>query len=156
MSDFAAFEFAWLKQIRIDRKNLPAPAGWLAMTFCEYLNRKNRTAWPSVNRLAGDLGLTGRCVQNTVNALVERGHLMVEKGGGRGRTNRYNPILKTLNEASLFEAENTAERLNDCSPISAKERVNCGSEFSTERVNGYARKGEQPFQKRVNSRSKKG
>jgi hypothetical protein len=55
MSTFAADKFAWLRQIRLDRKNLPPSAAWLAITFCDYFNREGGAAWPSIERLARDL-----------------------------------------------------------------------------------------------------
>ena len=51
-----------------------------------------------MDRIAADLGLAGNNARKTIAALVERGHLKIEPGGGRNNTNRYSPVLKPHSE----------------------------------------------------------
>jgi DNA-binding FadR family transcriptional regulator len=86
MSDFSRDIFVWLAQVARDN-GLPAAAPRLAITLSNYINRATGDAWPSVPRLAGDLGVSENTVRSATKALVERGHLDMEAGGGRRATN---------------------------------------------------------------------
>jgi hypothetical protein len=68
-------------------------------------------------------------VKKTIKKL-KSGELIIEKGGGRGRSNRYRIPL---------------ERVNSGSPITESERVNS----ETERVNSDAIKGEPRFTRTI-------
>lgn len=58
--------------------------------------------YPSMTRLCARTGMTDRGVQKCLGNLVERRVLDVERGGGRGKSNRYtiaqNPEPETVNE----------------------------------------------------------
>ena len=83
---------------------------------------KNGLAWPSVETIARLANCSERFVKQTI-AKLESGELVIERGGGRGRSNRYRIPL---------------ERVNPASPFEETERVNS----ETERVNSDAIKGE--------------
>ncbi len=82
----------------------------------------NGIAWPSVETIARLANCSERFVKATIKKL-KSGELVIERGGGRGRSNRYRIPL---------------ERVNSGSPIADPERVNS----ETQRVNSDARKGE--------------
>ena len=78
----------------------------LAYLISGYLNQTTGDAWPSQPRLAKELGVSTRSVQRCLDALVDLGHLRVEVGRGRNRTNRYAPTENTT-PTSSFKVENT-------------------------------------------------
>jgi hypothetical protein len=68
-------------------------AGVAVLIVGKYLNSTSRDAWPKQTKLAADLGVCTRTVQNGLDALVAAGHLAVQ--GSRGRVNHYRPIFET-------------------------------------------------------------
>ncbi|SFK79154.1 helix-turn-helix domain-containing protein [Methylocapsa palsarum] len=129
MSDFIRNKFLWLDQVAADG-DLPPTVARLAIVLCRYFNRESGSAWPSIERLARDLGIADRSVQRMVKLLIEHGHLEVDSGGGRNKTNRYCQIIKTATELSPFDDENpdaavtlsNEEPRQDCHPLT-QERV---------------------------------
>jgi hypothetical protein len=109
----------WLRQVAAD-SSLPPMAVRLAVILTEFINTKIfintgvLKGWPAVQTLADKLGgkATARGVQTAVAALVARGHLEVQVGGGRAKSNQYFLLLKTPNASSGFETEKprTAEQ----------------------------------------------
>jgi len=90
---------------------------------------KNGLAWPSIETIARLANCSERFVKETI-AKLKSGELIIERGGGRGRSNRYRiPI----------------ERVNPTSPFEETERVNS----ETERVNSDAIKGEPCFTRTI-------
>jgi hypothetical protein len=89
----------------------------------------NGIAWPSVQTIARLANCSERFVKGTI-AKLKSGELIIEKGGGRGRSNRYRIPL---------------ERVNSGSPITESKRVNS----ETQRVNSDARKGEPQFTRTI-------
>lgn len=61
----------------------------LARILLRYLNREFGYAWPSVGRLARDLGVSERSIQRCIGVLEDRCYLWVTHGGGSGRTNLF-------------------------------------------------------------------
>ncbi len=92
-------------------------------------------AWPSVQTIARLANCSARYVKDTI-AKLKSGELVLERGGGRGRSNRYRIPL---------------ERVNSGSPIADPERVNSG----TERVNSEARKGEPQITRTIKNHQRK-
>lgn len=109
--------FAWLGQIATDRA-LPPLATRVAVVLCQFLNSAG-VAWPSVPRVATALGATDRAVQKTIAALVDAGHLTIERNGGRGRTNVLTIVVKADGDAEKGELPDT---------FSGPERVNAWPE----------------------------
>jgi hypothetical protein len=97
---------------------------------------KNDLAWPSIETIARLANCSERFVKETI-AKLESGELIIERGGGRGRSNRYRIPIERVNPASPFEE---TERVN-----SETERVNS----ETERVNSDAIKGEPCFTRTI-------
>jgi hypothetical protein len=89
----------------------------------------NGIAWPSIETIARLANCSGRFVKETIKKL-KSGELIIEKGGGRGRSNRYRIPLETVNSGS---------------PITESERVNS----EAERVNSDAIKGEPQFTRTI-------
>jgi hypothetical protein len=89
----------------------------------------NGIAWPSVETIARLANCSERFVKRTI-AKLDAGELILERGGGRGRSNRYRIPL---------------EKVNSASPITESERVNS----ETERVNSDAIKGEPRFTRTI-------
>jgi len=117
---FVQFKFAWLDQIASDA-DLPLGASRVAVILCHrYVNNENGAAWPSMARIAADLNLAERSAQRMFAELVKRGHLEIEPGGGRKKTNKYYPILKTSLEPENRQLElaiSNTETLTELSPF---------------------------------------
>lgn len=90
---------------------------------------KNGLAWPSIQTIARLANCSARFVKETI-AKLKSGELVIERGGGRGRSNRYRIPL---------------ERVNPASPFEQTEKVNS----ETERVNSDAIKGEPCFTRTI-------
>ena len=150
---FAREKFLWLEQVRADAELTPL-AFMLAYVLADLINERLGCAWPSIARLAADCRVTERGVQKVLRRLVERGHLSVELGNGRGETNRYRWIVKADDGVRTADnAQNTrqASRRNgeaayaSSSPIQ-QERTPVHP-IHAERVNHGSEKGELPFKK---------
>lgn len=85
---FVRDKFLWLDQVRADPELTPL-AFMLAYVIANLVNEREGFAWPSVARLASECRVTENGVKKVIRRLVERGHLSVEFGIGRGKTNRY-------------------------------------------------------------------
>ena len=96
----------------------------ILLVIAEHADRSG-IAWPSVETIAHLANCSERFVKRTI-AKLDAGELVLERGGGRGRSNRYRIPL---------------ERVNSGSPNTDLERVNS----ETERVNSDAQKGEPRF-----------
>lgn len=89
MSDtFTARKLSWLEQIAKDA-GLPPSATRVGVLLSSYLNRETDDAWPSIDRICAELGMSDRGVQKAIKSLIERGHIERKTGGGRASTNRY-------------------------------------------------------------------
>ncbi len=92
-SSFAHEKFLWLDQVRRDPELTPL-AFMLAYVLADLVNEREGYAWPGIAHLAAECHVTGKGVKKVIRSLVEPGHLSVEVGVGRGRTNRYRWIIK--------------------------------------------------------------
>jgi len=153
-SSFAREKFLWLDQVRADPELTPL-AFMLAYVIAGLVNEDKGYAWPSVARLAAECRVTEAGVKKVIRRLVEREHLRVEFGVGRGKTNRYRWILKDAVSANADpqgdgqnavpcdqggRARLSPRRQKGATPVAPiqSERGNCGFE-----------KGQLPFQKGV-------
>jgi hypothetical protein len=147
-ASFARDKFVWLDQVRADPALTPL-AFMLAYVLANLVNDREGYAWPSITRLAAECRVTERGVQKVIRRLVERGHLSVERGSGRGETNRYRWTIKNDNGAPRTENAQDADRLTRCNgeaPRAPKGRTLVHS-IDSKRVNHGSEKGEQPFEK---------
>ena len=121
----ARLRFLWLDAVATDAR-LPPLATRVAVVLGRWLN-SDGLAWPSVATVAASLGATDRAVQKVLAALVEAGHIAVERRRGRGNTNLITIIAPTVKgeRSDAFSGE--------------------------EKVNSETRKGEQLSQKRRTS-----
>jgi Helix-turn-helix domain len=150
---FAREKFLWLEQVRADPELTPL-AFMLAYVLGDLVNERQGFAWPSVARLAAECHVTERGVQKVIRRLVERQHLAVELGNGRGETNRYRWIVR--NDSGAHGIENRRKErqgeLGDANDQPAPGPSDCKGRtavhpFEPERVNHGSEKGEQRFQK---------
>jgi hypothetical protein len=155
-SSVAREKFLWLDQVHRDPELTPL-AFMLAYVLADLVNEREGCAWPGIPHLAAECHVTGKGVKKVIRSLVERGHLSVEVGVGRGRTNRYRWIIKL--EAARFVSsasharDDRGERLSgrrdaDQVPISGQKGATGVPPFDAEKGNCGSEKGELAFQKR--------
>jgi hypothetical protein len=129
----------------------------LAYVVADLVNKREGYAWPGITHLAAECHVTEKGVKKVIRSLVERGHLSVEVGVGRGRTNHYRWIIKL--EAARYVgcasharddrgAPPPSRRNAPQVPISGQKRVTGVPPFDAEKGNWRSRKGELAFQKR--------
>ncbi|MGA3064262.1 MAG: helix-turn-helix domain-containing protein [Methylocystis sp.] len=106
---FAREKFVRLDQVRADPELTPL-AFMLAYVIANLVNEREGYAWPSVARLAGECRATENGVKKIIRRLVERGHLSVELGIGRGKTNRYRWLLIENDARRDAEGQNECQR----------------------------------------------
>jgi DNA-binding MarR family transcriptional regulator len=100
----------WLNQVKADRR-LCASDLAVAIQLSERTNADEFArsgtllTWPSVATQAKETGMDKRTVQRATRRLQERGHIAVDPGGGRRRTNRITLIVKT---AASLQSETPA------------------------------------------------
>lgn len=105
MSDnFTRDKLVWIEQIMFD-VGLIAPSVRTGLVIAYHLNRKEGCARPSVPTMAKEIGVSENTVRSGIKALVARGHLVVEDGGGRNRANRYRILLLPRDRAAPAESE---------------------------------------------------
>jgi hypothetical protein len=97
----------WLNQVALDAE-LPAAAFKLAFALSQLFG-KTGFAWPSQGRLASVLHIERSTIRRLVKALVQREHLQVSVGRGRGHSTHYTPIIKQPPVERLFSPENRAK-----------------------------------------------
>ena len=112
----------------LERSKTKGAQRLILIVIADHADREG-IAWPSVQTIARLANCSERFVKKTIKKL-KSGELIIEKGGGRGRSNRYRIPL---------------ERVNSGSPITESERVNS----ETERVNSDAIKGEPRFTRTI-------
>jgi len=106
---FAREKFVRLDQVRADPELTPL-AFMLAYVIANLVNEREGYAWPSVARLAAECRATENGVKKIIRRLVERGHLSVELGIGRGKTNRYRWLLIENDARRDAEGQNECQR----------------------------------------------
>jgi len=107
---FEALKERWLKQIMAD-KELPCSAFPLCFVISTYMNRKKGgEAYPSLETLAKDTGMSRRWVIVLTKRLEERGHLEI-KHNNKGRKNVSNRYRPRLHQGSELAA--SPEPLNE-------------------------------------------
>lgn len=96
MSDrFTAEKLAWLEQIATSPDLSPLAKVVAFIIGTKYLNRETGDAWPAIETLAADAGKGKTQVQEAAKTLQASGHITITvTPGGRGKTNRYRPVLK--------------------------------------------------------------
>jgi biotin operon repressor len=67
----------------------------------KYYNNETGAAWPSLQRMADNLGVSRASIQRAVKALEEKGYLSHTRGA-EGRSNRYRLTIPASDE---FESE---------------------------------------------------
>lgn len=65
----------------------------LLLAIADHAGDHGGDAWPSVPTLARKTGVSERSVQRGIARLEAGGHLLVERGKGKGGTNRYKVVM---------------------------------------------------------------
>ena len=71
---------------------------------CGLFNPKKGYAYPPVERIVRDTGFGDRTVWRAIKELATRGHVLIDRGGGRGHANAYHLNFETLSPAAGFKA----------------------------------------------------
>lgn len=155
-SSFAREKFLWLDQVRRDPELTPL-AFLLAYVLADLVNERDGYAWPGIAHLAAECHVTEKGVKRVIRSLVERGHLSVEFGIGRGRTNRYRWIIKLEAARCVTSASHarddrgvlTSSRRDTPQGSMSDQKGATGiPSFDAEKGNYGSEKGELAFQKR--------
>ena len=155
-SSLAREKFLWLDQVRRDPELTPL-AFMLAYVLADLVNEREGCAWPGIAHLAAECRVTGKGVKKVIRSLAAHGHLCVEVGVGRGRTNRYRWIIKLetaryVGSASRARDDRGVPLLSRRDapqvPISGQEGATTVPTFDAEKGNCGSEKGELAFQKR--------
>ena len=155
-SSFAREKFVWLNQVRSDPELTPL-AFMLAYVLADLVNEREGCAWPGIVHLAAQCHVTGKGIKKVIRSLVVRGHLSVEAGVGRGRTNRYRWIIKLEDGRYVGSASRARDDHNVFPssrenapqvPISGQKMATGVPPFDAEKGNCGSEKGELAFQKR--------
>jgi hypothetical protein len=84
---------AWHRQLSADRE-LSRLAIHIALVISNHFNNGNGECFVGMERLAGEAGIRRRAAVRAVATLAKRGHLRVERGGGRGWANTYAMVVR--------------------------------------------------------------
>jgi hypothetical protein len=104
--------FRWQRQVLADGRLSPL-AIRVVMGLCIYINRKSRDAWPSQGTLAKMVHASRRGVQKVLDQLSDCGHLNISVNRGRGRSNRYRPIIHPVDGSRAWENANGSAHFMD-------------------------------------------
>jgi hypothetical protein len=118
-------QFEWLRQVAYDC-DLPPAASRASVALLQYFNRqKGGWAWMSQATLAQDLGISERTVRDVLSALVNRGHLIVNRRGKK-ETNRYRLALKDSDRqnSSHHDRRETADHAGVTGNSTSSDRQN--------------------------------
>jgi len=85
----------WVERVARDTVLPPACCRLAAVLATTYVNKVSGKAWPSQATLCKDLDIGEDTLRRAVTAMVDRGHLLVTPGGGRGRATTYQIAGKT-------------------------------------------------------------
>ena len=151
-ASFARAKFLWLDQVCADPELTPL-AFKLAYVLANLVNERQGYAWPSVAHLASKCRVTENGVKKVVRQLSERGHLSVEFGSGRGKTNHYRWVLKEANAGGVFDRRHGCSTTScgqmeqRTSPVSAEKGAIAIAPIDEKRGNLGSEKGQLAFQK---------
>ncbi len=153
-SSFVQAKFVWLDQVRADAELTPL-AFMLAYVLANLVNDRKGYAWPSVARRAAECHVTETGIKKVIRRLVERGHLSVELGTGRGKTNRYRWIIKNDRWQNRHAERNDDptsqrdEKEQHSLPLSDEKWATAVTPTELEKGNSGSEKGQLAFQKGV-------
>ena len=86
--DHVARRSQWLMQVAADRRLMPLAAP-VAIVIAECVRRSTGVAEPGIGHLMAKTKGSERNVQKAIRSLEKHGHLSIETGTGRHRTNQY-------------------------------------------------------------------
>lgn len=115
----------WIAAVARDG-SLPASACRVAVAIAGYVNNaRGGIAWPTQERLAGDLKASVDTVRRAVNALVAAGHLTVEGGGRKGQAMTYRLANHPSNSARYSEGEPSNSAAENLAEMQGTTSQNC-------------------------------
>lgn len=77
----------------------------VADTILEHINRESGYAWPGVDRIAEESGLSKKTAERQIKALKEAGYLDYVKGNGRTHSNHYFFVFDIAESAEIIPLE---------------------------------------------------
>lgn len=98
--------FKWIQRVARDLQLHPN-ARLLAVVIADFSNSKSGVAYPSQKTLATILGLSTRTIMNLLPQIVERGHIEIIPGNGRGHASEY--VIKDETHFTLFDTKGCNE-----------------------------------------------
>jgi hypothetical protein len=114
----------------------------VALTLSLHMNERGGSAFPSVERLAHETGLSDRTVQKALHTLVERGWLAHANAGNRGGRPKPGTIRTNCYEASVPKGEPASPFDHDKGEPASPFACQKGERRSPLRVNLTTQKGE--------------
>jgi len=100
--------FSMIPNAIMRRRDLSATAKLLYARLLQYQG-KNDVAWPSINTLAAEIGITGRCVITHLKALKDAKLITVEKGSRYRGSNRYHLPSLTSDGNIISDGKGTTD-----------------------------------------------
>lgn len=133
---------AWLVQVARDLAVTAAALRIATTLACSYVNSTTWLAWPSLETLARVTGLRDSTTREALKLLSDREHLAILHARGRGKVNRYRPMLrKTAAAAAVSGDEKTAATAEKKTPLQRKEN----RRYSGDRTYGIEPREENPL-----------
>jgi len=133
--NFAKDRMECIQAAMIDKRLTHLDCRVLVLIATKYLNRAKGYAYPSIARLAQDIGVADRSVQRSVRHLEEYGYLEVSSGGGRRRSNHYSvkiPAEPRPQSHPFGPQKGDSRKSNKVTPGSDKPRHQCHPNPMTE------------------------
>ncbi len=116
---------AWV----LDNPNVGGNVKFVAIVLANYANEQGK-AWPSVETLARNTGLSKRQIQRILPQIEKAGLVKISTGGGRKRTHRYQFMSvgnsDNLSSFSQRNGDNLSKKGDTMSPdpLITKEKKN--------------------------------
>ena len=100
----------WLLQIAFDNCLTRATTA-TAISIAAHLNEADGDAFPSLKTIAAETNSSPSTTKLAIEALCQRGHIIVERGIGRTRSNRYRPVLKGADYIGPFHRDKCTDHV---------------------------------------------
>jgi DNA-binding MarR family transcriptional regulator len=132
MSDWLKRKHELLEKAAADASLRGLPLAVAVLLVVRYLNSSSETAWPSVGRLADDLGSDRRSIRRALARLVAAGLLCRERGACRANVYALADAVERLRQAAPEQARQARRQARQ------RTKRDPGSEFPEDWVIGNA------------------